>query len=355
MGGAGGGAPSLGLNDITWLTPLPAGKTPVLASAADLASDGKPLLSKALVTQVLTTPGMSTIGGDVYDVLHLVAARFDLCDREAAGACKDTDDARFRLVFQPLEGGQFDDFGLHVFYAVPRADVPKVVAALHELAMLQGEPVTAPLHVSKGISAGGAYVTKLKALLATYCSEATATRVTAMGQELTAAAFRWLFHGIEKKGGAFQEIPMTGFDATTQEALLLDISSFDVTPAVDTPKGFATAVDAMKFTKATMPEQITALDALEQIDNPLLSVPSNVSCVTCHVSTIVRAGRLANVDPKTLPSRFKSTFDTSVAAGKSEEDPDIIRGLGYRGFSLAISQRAANETAQAATEINARF
>lgn len=357
-GGSGGGQ-ALGLNDITWLTPLPAAPGAVLAQATDLASDGKPILSKALVTQVLTIPGsVNSLGGaNPYDRLHVVAARFDLCDRAEIGACKDADDARFRLVFQPIQGASFDDLGFHAFYSVPRAEVPKVVAALRELAALQAEPLTAPLHVSKGISAGGDYVTKLKALLRAHCSETTAVRVTVMGQDLTAAAFRWRFHGIEKTGGSFQEIPILAGGSTFEEVLLLDNTSYDATPKLDKPKGMSLALDEQGFAAASKSEQTLALDALAQTDNPLLNVPNTLSCASCHVATIVLAARAkaSGIDPKTLPSRFETSFDTSVAAGESAENSVILRGLGYRGVAVAISQRVVSETAQALVEINARF
>ena len=63
----------------------------------------------------------------------------------------------------------------------------------------------------------------------------------------------------------------------------------------------------------------------------------------------------SGVDPKTLPSAFTTSIDTSIAAGASADNPVILRGLGHHGVAIAISQRAANETAQALSEINARF
>ena len=63
----------------------------------------------------------------------------------------------------------------------------------------------------------------------------------------------------------------------------------------------------------------------------------------------------SGIDPETLQSAFKTSFDTSIAAGESAQNPVILRGLGYRGVEVAISQRVVNETAQALSEINARF
>ena len=117
------------------------------------------------------------------------------------------------------------------------------------------------------------------------------------------------------------------------------------------------ALDEPGFAAASTSEQTLALDALAQTDNPLIHVPNTLPCASCHIATIVLAARAktSGIDPETLPSRFETSFDTSVAAGKSAENPVILRGLGCRGVLVAISRRVVNETAQALLEINARF
>jgi hypothetical protein len=69
------------------------------------------------------------------------------------------------------------------------------------------------------------------------------------------------------------------------------------------------------------------------------------------------AGRTANgaIDPLTLPARYTSTFDLSIAGGESAQTRFTIRALGYLRKVPMISQRVANDTAQTLTEIERRF
>ena len=63
----------------------------------------------------------------------------------------------------------------------------------------------------------------------------------------------------------------------------------------------------------------------------------------------------AAIDPLTLPGRYTSKFDLSVAGGQSAQTTSTLRALGYLNRQLMISQRVANDSAQTLTEIEARF
>lgn len=142
-----------------------------------------------------------------------------------------------------------------------------------------------------------------------------------------------------------------------QEATLLGNSTYDVTPPIDSPPGFLLAIDEVAFAAGSPAEQEVAIDALLAIDHPTKKVPNTVQCVACHVSTYLLAERLktGGIDPTKLPNYFPTTFPTSVDASESATDGGILRGLGWRGDSLAISQRVANETAEVLQEIAARY
>lgn len=354
-GGGGGAKPALGLNDVTFLLPLPSSADPVLFRASDVATNGEVLLPQALVEQVLTIPDHPNAITVPYDTLQLVGVRFDLCDRAAAGPCPSSEDARFRLVFQPIQDGQAADVGFHVFYTVPKTEVPAIVASLRELAGLRSLPIDSPLQVSSALATDAAYKNKLRALLADACSASRVVRVTVMGQELMFASFRWIFHGIEKRGGSFQEIAIPGAQSSVQEVQLLGMVSYELTPAVDAPAGLAVAISQPAFAAANADERAAALDALAQADNPLLTVPNTIQCAACHVSTVVLAARAdeSGLDPNATDGHYTSAFNGSVEGGTSASEDVLLRGLGYRGTSVAISQRVVNETAQVLTEIAA--
>ncbi|MFO0613492.1 MAG: hypothetical protein U0414_12925 [Polyangiaceae bacterium] len=353
------GAPTtgLGMNDVTFLLPLPKTDAPVLFRASDPVADNQAILPKALVDQVLDTPTNPGAIGNVYPDLELVAVRFDLCDRAKAEPCPDTEDARLRLVFQPIVMQQAFDVGFHVFYEIPKADIPAVLDELRALADSQHLPPATALRVNPLVGVDAAYTAGLRALVEKRCVSSAIVRVTVMGQELTAAALRWIFHGIERKAGTFQEIPVAEGSDAVQEVLLLGESSYDITPKIDAPAGFQLAMDESAFAAAPAAQQEIALDALAQVNHPTKNVPNTVQCAACHVATLTLSARAsaAKTDPNALPSAFQSGYDTSVSAGESAKDGSILRGLGWRGTTLAISQRVANETAEVLQEISARF
>ena len=132
----------LGLNDVSILVPRPADGGTTLVRM----SDGGGLVPHAVFDRLVTQPGDVI---DAYEDFHLVAIRFDLCDRVVAGPCPD-EDGRLRLVFQPLRGSPLEanDVGLHAFYPIPEAELGGVIDELRALAAIAQTPTTAALAVS---------------------------------------------------------------------------------------------------------------------------------------------------------------------------------------------------------------
>jgi hypothetical protein len=82
-----------------------------------------------------------------------------------------------------------------------------------------------------------------------------------------------------------------------------------------------------------------------------------VRCLGCHLATAFEQVDLQRtaVDPSAITSRYSTSYDVSIAAGKAATEVFAFRGLGYVEDRPAISQRAANETAHVLGEIAARF
>ena len=149
----------LDMNDVTILVPLPQSiATPVLLLGSDLADDGSALVPRALVDRLAMDgatgkplPFLDT----AYERLHLVAVRFDLCDRHLPGACPADEDARMRssssLSIVPPGVGALDA-GFHAFYAIRNDEIAGAVAALRDLAMT-APPQTGALRVSPALGA----------------------------------------------------------------------------------------------------------------------------------------------------------------------------------------------------------
>lgn len=366
-GGAGGTVTyhALDMNDVTILAPLPQSvATPVLLRATDLADDGTPLVSRMLFDQVVRDRDSST-GQPLpfptmpYELLQLVAVRFDLCDRHLPGPCPPAEDARMRLVFQPLaDANGAQDVGFHAFYTVRNDEIGDAVAALRALAMM-APPQAGALRVSPALSAAdpAPYASRLRTFVQRYGGAARIVRLTMNAQSFKSEAVAWALQGIEKQAGAFVDMTIVGSTRLTQSVILSGTSSYDIVPMTETPSGLLSALSQAVFERADAPQKREFLAALVATENPLSHTAETVACIGCHVSTVVMAARApsASIDPLSLPGRYSSTFELSTAAGQSATTPRTLRALGYFGKTVLISQRVANETAQTLTEIEQWF
>jgi hypothetical protein len=344
------------MNDVTMLAPLPQTlETPVLLRGNDLADDGTVFIPPELFERLAKDDLRSS---DLYPNLHLIAVRFDLCDRRRPGTCPEAEDAQLRLVFQPLSTGpSARDIGLHAFYVIGNDDIPGVVTALRELAR-SAPAQTGALRVSPALTAAApeAYAGMLRAFVKRYGGGARLTQLTVNAQSEISAAFKWMLRGVAKSGDAFVDMPIVGTAEVTQSVMLSGDPGYEITPSTDEPTGLVGAITTTTFNAADLATKQNYLAALAAADNPLSHTAETVPCVACHVSTVVMSARAGTtIDPLALPGRYTSTFDLSIAGGKSAENPRTIRALGYLAQQPMISQRVVNETAQTLTEIEARF
>jgi hypothetical protein len=351
----------LDMNDVTILVPLPpSNAAPVLLRGADLADDGTSFVPRVLFDRLVKESelGQPILMPATHGRLQLVAVRFDLCDRQVPGACPEAEDARLRLVFQPIfTDGLSQDAGFHAFYSIENEEIAAAVAALRDLAKIA--PAQAGLlRVSPALSAPNpeAYATKLRAFVKRYGGESRLVRLTVNAQPEIFGQVRWELRGVEKKGDAFVDMRIVGATAISESVFLNGTPGFDVTPLTDTPAGLSGAITQRTFDAANAATKREYLAALTTVDNPMTHTAETVACVACHVSTVVMSARAASaaIDPLTLPGRYVSTFDLSVAGGKAAETR-ATRALGYLGRQPMISQRVVNETAQTLKEIHERY
>jgi hypothetical protein len=340
---------ALGLNDVTFLLPLPGGDGGTSFPRADA------LVPRALFDRLTTQPG------DVLAELPrfvVVAARFDLCDRPRPGPCANEADGVVRLVLQPvspLTGAE--DIALHAFYPVPRAEVYEAVDGLRALARLQAVPTGARLEVSRAFGTQPEVTARLSAFLTRYARADRLFRLTLFGQLTRNAALIWVFRGLERKGEGFGRIEIPDVRETDQVTRLFSATEVLTTPQADAPAGFRLAMAARDFTSADPAQQRQALDALEAVDNPTLHTAETVQCVSCHIATTVRGdrARVANVDVTTLPSHFSAPRFDLTPLGDEAVRFRTLRALGWFGTSPLVAARAVNETAAVVDEIEARF
>jgi hypothetical protein len=357
--GAGGAAIPffpLDMNDVTILAPLPQTlETPVLLRANDLADDGTLFIPLELFDRLAKDELRSP---DLYPNLHLIAVRFDLCDRRRPGTCPEAEDAQLRLVFQPLSTGpSARDVGFHAFYVIRNDEIAGAVTALRELARI-APTQSGALRVSPALNAAApeAYAAMLRAFVKRYGGAARLMQLTANMQSEISAAFKWTLRGIAKAADVFVDMPIVGTTEVAQTVLLSGDPGYDITPIVDKPTGLLGAITQATFNAADLATKHDYLAALAAADNPLSHTAETVPCVACHVSTVVMSARAGTtIDSLALPGRYTSTFDLSIAGGKSAQTRQTIRALGYFAQQPMISQRVVNDTAQTLTELEARF
>jgi hypothetical protein len=350
------GGSRLGPNDVSLLLPLPA--DPETSATLSRMSDEGGLVPRTLFDRLVADDIL-----DPYESFHVVAVRFDLCDRTAPGACPTDSDGRLRVVFQPLAKASPQTIGIdvafHAFYPIPARELGDVVASLRELRAMTGTSPDAPLAVNSAVD-DAAYATKLRALVTRYAKPASLFRLTLFGQPSIISSIRWVLRGVVRDGSSYVDISIPAIDVTEQQAVLtgaLDEISFEILPNADVPTGFAIAPLESTFASASRPQQLAALEALAAVDNPLLETAETLPCVSCHVSTLLLPDRAATVgvEVASLQNTFESTFNLSIDAGISTQRDRSLRNFGWFFGEPAISQRVANETAQVLAEIEARW
>jgi hypothetical protein len=351
----------LGMNDISFLVPLPADpSTPALAAMTGFATNPD-LIPRELHTRI-------TAGGDVtnpYEQFHIVAMRFDLCDRTAIGPCQAGVDGQWRMTFQPLRPTaptQAADVALHAAYRIPSQDVAYVVNELRALARIRQLDITRPLAVNEMLTAATPteYTTRLRALVAMLARADRLIRLTVFAQDAHLAPFQWHFSGLEPVNGTFQyfDIPGINISWIVQDAgASTPVPAFTASPIADRPPGSTFALSKTSFTAETAAERAQSLEALNIILNPTLTTPKTVHCANCHFATrsAVSCSAIAGVDLATVPSHFASPHDLSIANGILATDDFSGRIFGWRDQFPEISLRVANETAMVLEEIEQRF
>ena len=288
------------MNDVTILSPLPpSAATPVLLRGSDLADDGTAMVPRALFDRLLQQSDagpLDVLPSDPYAHLHLIAVRFDLCDRHLPGACPVAEDGRMRLVFQLLfDDGSASDVGFHAFYNIRNDEIAAAVRTLRELAML-APPQTGMLRVSPALTAANPepYATKLRAFVKRYGGEARAVRLTMNAQNFRFESLVWVLRGVEKKGDAFVDITIVGATQNAEMVTLTGNPTFVVKPVADTPAGLLGAITQTTFNGADTDTKLAYLAALAAADNPLTHTAETVACVACHVSTVIMNNRAAS-------------------------------------------------------------
>jgi len=356
---------ALGMNDVSILLQLP--EDPVGTTTFARMSGfpgGAELVPRDLFARLVTTPGDV---GEVYDDFHLVAIRFDLCDRINPGPCPEGEDGRLRLVFQPLRPGasvpatQADDVALHAFYPIPAPELAPVVDELRALARLYAFQTESPIAINQALSAtapASEYASRLRALVERYAAAARVARLTLFAQDTLAPAGDWIFRGVEASSTGYDDIAIPTLSTTHQRSILVEWPmppSFDTSPVADVPAGIQLAFQGAQFDGATSAQRTASLEALAAAQNPTMQGFATEQCANCHLAATLTQMRATEVgvDPATIAGTYTSSRAISTQFGP--QSSGSLRAFGWIFQYPAISHRVANETALVLDEIDARF
>lgn len=355
---------SWGLNDVTYIMPLPKDATENGLLKLQSIGDKGPLIPEPMIMQ-LPFMDMQHEKNEINAMTRLMAARIDNCfPLPTPLACQ----KQIRLIWQPVKGTSTDvttiDAAFHSFYVLTDEEFKNLTTDLKawknkfKTTELDNAKEALDVHpfwrkdqdASPSLSEFNTIVTK-------YAGEKNLTRVTVM--VLRRMNDVWAFLGAEVVDGKLVAgpIPRLEPNATSQFFFNQLVNDKGYTGALINPPPATKdsnlvdfvnrATSTAEFSEA---EVVSNLQSALAIENPHLFNPESMDCVNCHVAQAAReyltAKLPAGID-QNLFSAFKYTNPKYNLENKSTQvfNTHQLRGVGYFGVDLAISQRVINESA----------
>lgn len=360
---------SWGLNDVTYIMPLPLeARENNLLKLRSVGIKGA-LIPEALVMQL---PQMDMVHKkeEIFAMTRLMTLRIDNCfPLPPPQSCQ----KQIRMVWQPVleKDGKITtiDAAFHSFYVLTDDDFKNLISDLKAWKKkfrkleFNSEPLNIhPLWENEKDESHA--LLEFNSLILKHAGEKNLTRVTVM--VLRRMNDVWGFLSAHIKDGKVIPEPIPRLNGKTSQIFfnaLRDINQYvgaamnpapavlesNLAPFID--RATATAI----FSEA---ELIGHLQTSFAIENPALFSPESMDCVNCHIAQSSREWLTSKLSPGTdqnLFSAFKYTNANHNLENKSVEtfNTQQLRGVGYFGQNLAISQRVINESAVVADWLNA--
>lgn len=348
--------PTLGLNDVSVLFPLPASATTPGYLTPVSTGDRGMLLPRVVFDKVPAFPVALPDGLD-YDRLRVVGARFDGCFQTNAGC-----EAQIRLVMQPIDDdGSSRDSALHLFYRLSPADLALVVADLRSLHALAPEAHGAPLDVHPALvqqGVTGAYGAAVTALLLRFAGDQNLTRMTFFLRAPPLVEV-WFFGGFDRANDTLTPMQIVGVPNGIQRVIHTPAASgfaYDFAPVEAQPEDTSSLLSSDKAKLLSNADAKTAYASFLRIENPKVHGPEALPCAGCHVSTVVTrfAENALGMSSLGMPDAFTSPRDLTLR-GHAATTPSSLRAFGWFKTQAMISRRVVHETASVLDDLDARF
>ena len=338
LGGCGDNVHPVAAADVSILYPLPDARDQLIAPSEQAAYGTlfpEPLFPTAI--------GPVDIGISYAD-MRLVALRLDPCSARAD--CN----SEVRAIFQPVvldaDGGiTVADGAIHVFYAMPRAEL---VAFLDEILALKetagiaygNELGPQPILVAEGLD--GAFAQGLHDLVLAHLGESRIERFTERNHQIPLQD-RWDFYLFDGPGLPRQTIATTTTDEQQVTGTRTDPASDGgvvvVNPVLDSP--LMPIVDVGRPADVTDDIRAGFARAIE-LQDPTKETSESVDCVSCHLA---EGAHYIGVTEYGLSPDGAFRSARSVAYRRDLTAVTNLHLFAYNGRNVSVSQRVANESA----------
>lgn len=364
-------SPRVSTNDVSILYPLPTTRlNDDFIPASDIAAYG-PLVPEAVFKTVVRGAALERTNvrpSSGYDTLRIVAIRLDPCSARSVpeGKCR----SEVRLVFQALytvERGDGTDVGstaatdggLHVMYDVPSSELVAMTKEILALKKANGDLASdelGPHPILKAQGLGGAFAQGLRGILRFHLGESRIGRVTFFDHNFEPDSDGWTFGVFDRAGSAFVagkipglQQPMATVAGSSAEVSLAESSAeaFSRTPAKDS----VGKIVSSSRSEARPEELRAAYDAAIRVENPTMHTAETTDCINCHLAEGAR--RMGESVYRFSPGR--ELFASARRLDRKDERTSVtnLHAFGYLHRQVSITQRTANESAVAATALEA--
>lgn len=353
---------SVGLNDVSYLLPLPKLSELDLSPAPNTIGEKGELLSYYKLTHIQPLLETST-NRELYPILKMVGVRIDPCFHEGLGPVQCL--KQIRIVWQPVirvkNGTSTSDVALHIFYKLTDSEFSQLTKRIKKLStdfpFLPSQLSVNPILQKEGYNS--LYAQELFSIIKQFCGSTNISRTTFMA--LNIGGNVWTFGGYDFTPNGLKVMVVPRVESANQffsNSAMQNPTKFQGGMAPE-PKGESIHLlvkDSSRLSKLTEQQIKDGIKAAHRFENPLKHNAGTVDCMSCHLAQAARINTLSRVTQFDLSKVglneiYKSPFDLKNAS-PLQNQTNILRAFGYFNDKPIVSQRTINESAEVARMMN---
>jgi hypothetical protein len=352
--GSGGAAPTsgkrLGVNDVSYLFPLPksTAEQNLLASLSASGPQGA-LLSETLFSNF---DDIHAPEAGMYASSRVVSLRLDPCAGQTVVTAPATCQPQVRLVAEPISGTFAEDAAVHLSYNVSRSELDAIVDELLALKASSSIDVSTrplgphPIMVEQGLA--GPFAQGVVGIITKHLGEANLAKFTGFFVGIEEGN-DWEFEQFVKTNGKFASPPIVLNDAVPGVEFFAEAATDGRQTSINQTSAYPSALLNSASVKG-MPQAtvIAALTRLAEIEDPAKESVTTVDCATCHLGINARSfyetftGLSAALSFVAPAGQNISRVDQTQASGRA------LHAFSYHADQAEVAQRTINESARVA-------